>query len=173
MSVLSLLESVARPLRAAARIFVFLCLVFMVGSIVVQVIGRYVLFFRIGDAIELASFAQVWLSVIGAGLALRAGTIFAVDFLPAMAPVRVQQALSVVMAAAGLVFLGVVFYGSLILIENGQFQTSPVTLIPMWIIYVPMPFGMAFFALEIVIRLLRRWDEPFRQEISTADKETY
>ena len=55
-----------------------------------------------------------------------------------------------------------VVYGSLPLIELGWlFETSPVLQLPMWVIYLSLPLGAAYFALEIVARVVERWNQPF------------
>ena len=65
-------------------------------------------------------------------------------------------------AAGALWFLGVVVYGSLPLIELGWlFETSPVLQLPMWVIYLSLPLGAAYFALELVARVVERWNQPF------------
>ena len=99
---------------------------------------------------------------MGAGIAMRRGLHVAVDALAAMLPLRWARVLSLLIAAGALWFLGVVIYGSLPLIELGWlFETSPVLQIPMWIIYLTLPLGAAYFALELVARVVERWDQPF------------
>jgi TRAP-type C4-dicarboxylate transport system permease small subunit len=39
----------------------------MVVAVIVQVLGRYLLPIGIGNAVETAAFAQVWLACIGGG----------------------------------------------------------------------------------------------------------
>ena len=76
--------------------------------------------------------------------------------------------LSIVVAAGGLWFLGIVIYGSLPLIQLGwMFERSPVLLFPMWIIYLCLPIGAFYFAIEIVLSVIERWDQPFGQRRSS------
>ena len=99
---------------------------------------------------------------MGAGITMRRGLHVAVDALPAMLPLRPARALSIVVAAGGLWFLGVVVYGSVALIELGwMFERSPVLLVPMWIIYLCLPIGALYFAFEMVLSVIERWDQPF------------
>ena len=79
-----------------------------------------------------------------------------------MLPLGLARTLSIFVSAGGIWFLGVVFYGSLPLIELGwMFERSPVLLVPMWIIYLCLPIGAFYFALEMVLSVIERWDRPF------------
>ncbi len=137
----------------------------MVFAVLVQVVGRYVFNFSIAGSDESATFAQVWLAVMGAGIAMRRGTVFAIDALPALMPIPIQRVISVIIVVASLLFLGVIVYGSFILIEHGLYQTSPSLQIPMWWVYLLIPIGMVYFALEVVLRAVERWDHPFHQGV--------
>ncbi|MSO55003.1 MAG: TRAP transporter small permease [Rhodospirillales bacterium] len=151
--------------------FATACFAFMLIAVVVQVLGRYVAHFQIGNAVELAIFAQIWLAMIGAGLAMRRGTIFAIDSLAQLLPLGPARILSVAMVLASLGFLGVVIYGSFALIEIGYDITSPTMEVPMWIVYVPVPIGMAYFGIETVMRAADRWNDPFGQEAPAITQE--
>ena len=165
------LKRALTAVRWSARWFTTLCFAFMLGAVLVQVLGRYVISFQIGNAVELAVFAQVWLAMIGAGVAMRRGTIFAIDSLAAFLPLGPARALSVAMALASIAFLGVVVWGSLSLIDIGRDITSPTVEVPMWIVYLPIPFGMAYFALETAMRTWARWRDPFGQEAPALARE--
>jgi C4-dicarboxylate transporter DctQ subunit len=148
-------------LRAITTGFAVICFCFMVCAVAVQVLGRYVLPINLGNAVETAAFAQVWLACIGAGLALRHGAVFAVDALPATLPLHAARAVSILIALGSLVFLAVLIYGGILLTRQGLFQTSPTLLLPMWIVFAAVPVGMSFMALEVILRVFERWSNPF------------
>lgn len=153
------------PARIARALFLTLaCICFAVMALTVglQVLGRYVLDFPIAMFAEIATYAQVWLGVLGAGWAVRCGTVFAIDSLVAPLPLALRRLVLAVNTGLGIGFILVVFYGSLFLIEIGEFQTSPSLGIPMWIIYLVMPVGMTYFALEILLKALAEWRAPYR-----------
>lgn len=156
-------------LRAITTGFAVICFSYMVIAVTVQVIGRYVLPIKLGNAVESAAFAQVWLACIGAGLALRHGAVFAVDALPAMLPLWAARGASIVIAVASLVFLAVLIYGGILLMRQGAFQTSPTLLLPMWIVFAAVPVGMSFMALEVVVRVFERWSDPFAPPFEQED----
>jgi TRAP-type C4-dicarboxylate transport system permease small subunit len=150
-------------LRWLVNAFVVLCFSYMVLAVVVQVLGRYVLPIRIGNAVESATFAQIWLTAIGASVALREGAIFAVDTLTRRLDLTGARILSVVICLLNLGFLAVMIYGGVLLVERGMIQTSPVLLIPMWTIFISIPIGMSLLALEVVLHVVENWDAPFAQ----------
>ncbi|MDO9636953.1 MAG: TRAP transporter small permease [Pseudotabrizicola sp.] len=154
-------------LRTLTTGFAVTCFCFMVLAVTVQVIGRYLLPIKLGNAVESAAFAQVWLACIGAGLALRHGAVFAVDALPATLPLWAARIVSVLIAAGSLVFLAVLVYGGILLVRQGASQTSPTLLMPMWIVFLAVPVGMSFMALEVILRVVDRWADPFAPVFET------
>ena len=149
-------------IRAAFEIVVIVCFTYMTLAVLVQVFGRYVFNYSISWTEETANFAQTWVVLMGAGITMRRGQHVAVDALAAMLPLGLARTLSIFVTAGGIWFLGVVMYGSLPLIELGwMFERSPVLLVPMWIIYLCLPIGAAYFALEMVLSVIERWDQPF------------
>jgi TRAP-type C4-dicarboxylate transport system permease small subunit len=148
--------------RAAIEIVVIVCFAYMVLAVLVQVFGRYVFNYSISWTEETANFAQTWVVLMGAGITMRRGLHVAVDALPAMLPLGLARTMSIFVTAGGIWFLGVVIIGSLPLIELGwMFERSPVLLVPMWIIYLCLPIGAFYFALEMVLSVIERWDQPF------------
>ncbi len=149
-------------IRALFAGVVIVCFAGMTLAVLAQVCGRYVFNYSISWSEEIARFAQIWVVLMGAGITMRRGLHVAVDALPALLPLAAARALSVVVAAGGIWFLGVVAYGSLALIELGwMFERSPALQVPMWIVYLCLPVGAGYFALEIVLAVIERWDRPF------------
>lgn len=133
---------------------------FMVLSVVGEIVGR-TFNIRVSNAVETASFAQIWLTALGASVALRHGSMFALDTLTRRLDLSWSRVLSVFIAAFSLILIAVLFYGGLILTESGFRQLSPVQRIPMWVVFVSLPIGMVLLALEIVLRVFERWHDPF------------
>lgn len=133
---------------------------FMALSVFMEVVGRYANI-KISHAVETATFAQIWMTAIGASVALRQGAIFALDTLSRRVNLTYGRILSVVIALLNLSLIAVMFYGGLILTEQGLRQISPVLQIPMWTIFLSIPVGMALLSIEVVLQVIERWDEPF------------
>ncbi|WP_158896290.1 MULTISPECIES: TRAP transporter small permease [unclassified Pseudomonas] len=144
-------------LRKVIDSLIILLYGFMCVSILVQVIGRYVFNFSTGSIVEAATFAQVWMVMLAAGVAMRMNLHNAMDLLAQKLSRPVYRALVVVSAAACLWFLGVTLLGGLPLLEIGQYQTSPALEIPMSVPYYAIPVGCLYFALEILLYAVKRW----------------
>ena len=156
------LGRIVAGVRLAVAVLVVACFAYMTLAVLAQVFGRYVFNYSISWTEETARYAQIWVVLMGAGIAMRRGLHVAVDALAAMLPLGWARALSILIAAGALWFLGVVVYGSLPLIELGWlFETSPVLQLPMWVIYLSLPLGAVYFAVELVARVVERWNQPF------------
>ena len=133
---------------------------YMAVAVLIQVVGRYVFNYSIDWAAETATFAQIWMILLAAGLAMRTNLHVSVDALTNILPVPILRFLIVVIAVPCLWFLWQAIVGSLALIDIGQIQTSPVLQIPMWIPYLSLPIGLTYFGLELILSLVAKWKDP-------------
>jgi C4-dicarboxylate transporter DctQ subunit len=147
-------------LRYVADRAVMLIFGFMVVSVVVEVVGRY-LNFTISHSVETATFAQIWLTTIGASVALRHGSMFALDSLTRHLGLRLARVFSILIAAFSLLLISVLIYGGVILTQSGFHQLSPVIQMPMWPIFISLPIGMVLLGGEVVLQVVERWNDPF------------
>lgn len=155
-----LLRKAIAAVRLLADGAVVIVFSFMVLAVVSEIVGR-TLGLKGSNAVESATFAQIWLTALGASVALRTGSMFALDTVTRHLPLPAARALSAVIAALSLVLIAVIFQGGLILTESGFRQTSPVMQLPMWTVFVALPVGMGLLALEVVLRVVERWADPF------------
>ena len=133
---------------------------YMAIAVLIQVIGRYVFNYSIDWAAETATFAQIWMILLAAGLAMRRNLHVSVDVLTNILPAPLLRFLILVVAVPCLWFLWQAIVGSLALIDIGQIQTSPVLQVPMWIPYLSLPIGLTYFGLELVLSLIAKWKDP-------------
>jgi TRAP-type C4-dicarboxylate transport system permease small subunit len=133
---------------------------YMGVAVLVQVIGRYIFNYSIDWAAESATFAQVWMIMLAAGLAMQKNLHVSVDALANILPVAVLRILTIVVAVPCLWFLWQAIVGSLTLIDIGRIQTSPVLQIPMWIPYLSLPIGLSYFGMELILSLVEKWRDP-------------
>lgn len=133
---------------------------FMVVAVVAGVLGRY-LHFKISYWVELATYTQIWMTAIGAGVAVRLGAMFALDTLSRHLGLNLQRALSVVIAAFSLTLMAVMFYGGLVLTESGFRQSSPILPIRMWVMFLAVPVTTIILSAEIILRVVEGWNNPF------------
>lgn len=152
---------IVQAIRSVCNWFVAACMAYMLLATVVQISSRYIFNYTVVGTEETGIFAQIWMALVGAGVAMRMGTHVAVDFIVAALPKKVARVLYVVLVIGAISFLSIVFYGSIALIEIGQFQTSPALSIPMWIVYAAMPVGCVYFGLEVILFAIKNWEQPF------------
>jgi TRAP-type transport system small permease protein len=171
MSATAVLVRIVDCIRRVVRLFVIAAFVYMCVAVFAQVLGRYIFNYSIDWAVETATWAQIWIVLLGSGLAMQRGMHVSIDILAQMFPLKVARVASVAIAIGCVWFLGVVFYGSFPLIEVGTFQTSPALQYPMWVIYLGLPIGASYFALEVIALLVRRWDNPFGLEKKGVEEE--
>ncbi len=149
--ILRLAAAVLALLRRCVDIVLILLVAYMVGAVLMQVFGRYVFNYSITAAVETATFAQIWMVLLGAGYAMRQRMHVNIDVVIQMLPARMARLLLVPVAALCLWFLWVVFIGGIRLLDLGAIQRSPALQIPMTIPYFALPLSAAYFALEAVL----------------------
>ena len=158
-------------LRRAMSVVVVLLFSIMMIAVLVQVGGRYVFNYSIAAATEIATFSQIWLVMLGSGIAMARRQHVAIDLLPAQLPLPLARAASVLIAILTVSFLAVLAYGSLPLLRLGMMQTSSAMQMPMWIMYVCMPVGAAYITLELIVSVGERWADPFAPIHSDLEEE--
>ncbi len=146
--------------RVISDAILVLLFALMALAVVAGVMGRY-FHFKISFWVELATYAQIWMTAIGAGVAVRLGAMFALDTLSRHLALDLQRILSVVIAAFSLLLMFVMFYGGVILTEGGFRQSSPVLPIRMWVVFLAVPITAVIVSIEIVLRVVERWNDPF------------
>ena len=135
-------------LRRMIDLVLILLLTAMVVLVFAQVVARYVFNNSIAAADEAATFAQIWMVLLGAGYAMRQRMHVSIELVIERLPTSLARLLLVPVAGLCLWFLWVVLEGGLLLMQVGQWQTSPGLQIPMSIPYAMLPVGAAYFALE-------------------------
>lgn len=143
-----------------------LLLAYMACAIAAQIIGRYFFNYSIAWSEETATFAQVWLTLLGAGIAMRYNQHVGVDVLIRKAPLPVQRLCNGASLLLGLWFLGVVVVGALSMLAIGFVVKSPALRIPMAVPYMALPVGFGYFLIEFAVTTLPKVLHPNR---STAD----
>lgn len=141
----------------------------MTGLILAQILGRYVFNYSIAWSEELAIFAQVWLVMLGAGMAMRNRNHVAVDVLIKLCPPWIQRIAKAASFALGVWLLLVIIMGSFSLIAIGQIVKSAALQIPLAVPYWALPVGMSYFLLEFALATLPEIRNP--TEASPAPEE--
>ena len=167
----ALIEQACLLLRRLASGVVILLFTAMMASVLVQVVGRYLLNYSISQASEIATFCQIWLVLLGSGVAMARNQHVAIDILPSHLPLPLRRLALAAIAAVTIGFLAVLAYGALPLLKIGRIQSSPALGLSMFWIYLCLPVGAAYIALELIVSVVRRWDNPFPEPSTDAHEE--
>jgi TRAP-type transport system small permease protein len=138
-------------LRRIVDLVLILLLAAMVAIVLAQVVARYLFNHSFSGADEAATFAQIWMVLLGAGYAMRARLHVSIELVIERLPERLARLLLVPVAALCLWFLWVVFEGGVQLMQVGGWQTSPGLQLSMDLPYAMLPVGAAYFALETAL----------------------
>jgi C4-dicarboxylate transporter DctQ subunit len=136
----------------------------MICFILVVLIATFCRFFQIMGLKwpdELARYLMMWMVFIGCGTAAREGSHFTIDLVYAFLPKRTHNFFIFLSTLVVDIVLGVVVYLS-INMTRGQMrmqQVSPALQLPMWFMYLAVPFGCALVVIQGTLRagiLIRR-----------------
>ncbi len=152
------IETPMNILRSIVHFLVVLLFLYMLCAILTQVLGRYLstyFDFSIAWTEETARFAQIWMILLGTGIAMQNKMHVGVDIILQYLPKKVSYGVMIVTAVASLIFLILTIVGSFKLIAIGRIQTSSAAGIPMWIVYYAMPIGLSYFAIELCLSTIK------------------
>lgn len=149
------------------RKLVILVMVFMVGTVLLDVIARNTAI-RVRGLDELARFSLVWLVFLITAVGARYGDLIGMESLFNALPKGVRKVLWVVRRMLFLVFLGFFGWYGLglvqLMIQTGR--TSPSLHIPLWFVYAPIFVGTVLMFLSLVA------DMGVRMRRGTIDADT-
>ena len=134
----------------------------MVAVTTLGVFFRYVLNNALPWAEEADRYLFIWLSFVGASITMRYKGHIAVDLLLRYVSVRSRHLLALVAQAAILLFLALVFWASLPVLELTSETRATATDIPMVWVYVAAPVGCVLIGIE-TLRLMGRTVREMRQ----------
>lgn len=138
-------------IRRLVGAVVILLFIYMSVAVLAQIIGRYFFSYSLSGSSETATFAQIWMIFLGAGLAMKQKLHVGVDLLYTVVPGPLKRLIAFVILIGGASFLCTAIAGSERLMQLGQFQTSPALGVPMWIPYMSLPIGLGYFLLEFLV----------------------
>ena len=147
----SILDAYCRVLRVAITLLMALLIV----PVTMQIVSRYTgVIPRYIWTEEIARFCFMWIIMLGAMIAVRDGTHFEVDVLPASGSPRVQAAMRILVhLAMFLVALIFIVYGY-DFAQFGAMQTSELAGLPMLTIYIAWPLAGVTWVLFLVEKLI-------------------
>lgn len=142
------ISKLSKKLEAFSEQVMYLLVAVMVVTTFAQVFFRYVVFYSIPWSEELARYALVWLSAIGASYGIKRNIHVAVDAFAQALPAEIRSVVTkinyLLMSVLGLVLL---LYGFKISQLN-MGQLSPSLHVPIGLVYAAMPVGGLFIIIH-------------------------
>lgn len=140
----------------------YLLAIFMITMsilIFVQVVSRYVF----GDAItwteELARYLFIWLIFLSMSVGFKEEKHIGIDIVVDRCPPRVQKVIKqIVFMLIFCLAIGLTYEGFLLIQQMRGFgQTSANLQIPMWLVYLSLPFGFLITTIRLIQVSIRLW----------------
>ena len=151
--------------KTLIRVNAFIIGVMMIVMFVLvftNVVTRYCFGFSIATAEEISTFLMIWVTYLGAGLALREGRHASIDILQDLLGDRARRIVRALLGIALLIFFALLCWYGARFAQFGWGLETITTQIPKGIPYLGIPIGAALFMLHLVFVfrnwLDRRWD---------------
>lgn len=155
-------DRVTRALLVLAAVLAFL-LCFLV---VADVLGRVVLNSPVKGTVEIVSLSIVIICYLQAGFAIRSGGMLNVDMFVSKGSPRTQSVFAALGALAGLVFFGVICWGSVDgaahAWTSSEFEGEGALRVPVWPARFIVVLGTGLAALSYLLLLVQHCDSAVR-----------
>lgn len=146
----------------------FLIASFMAAATLVTfaaVTMRYTTGTGIDWAQELTIYLFIWMAKFGAAYGVRTGIHIGVDFLVNWVRPAIRHTMIIIALSLGVIFTGAIaFFGARwVLFIHGTGQVSPDLEMPMWIVYLAIPFGsglMCYRFMQVIATFVKSGDLP-------------
>ena len=161
----------AKVSRTSERIVQF-TLVGMVGVmtviIILQVFMRYLFLFSLSWSEEVARYLMIWVSFLGASLALKYGFHIGVEFVINRIPEKMRGWINLTAKLGVLFFLIYFTIGGFRLSWAVRDQDSPALLFSMAYAYLSAPVGGVFMIIQLLSLLVEDWVKVRKKQWSSS-----
>jgi TRAP-type transport system small permease protein len=132
------------------------CVFWAMGAIVfLQFFTRYVLNDSLAWTEEIARYALIWITFIGAAVVVRKNSHIAVEVLLHFLPAGSARILLALVDLAKLLFIGLLAYFSVTIVERMQWQRMVIIDLPMSIVYGGVALGCFLMLMRQAIAFFR------------------
>ena len=161
------LLKIMRALERVAVVSCELAILLMTGMVLVQVVLRYIFRSPLPWVEEVSVFLMIWMTFVGAGVAIRAGAHIAMTLLLERLPARITRPLLTLSHLIILVFLLILIHEGWLLVLAAEGQRSAALGIPMVWPYFTMPLGACFMVTQLFAVMLdpRSSDGPSAEQV--------
>ncbi len=152
---LTIFGTIRRWLALIIEVGAAVAFMIMAVSLILQIFFRYVFEIVAPWTEELARFACIWAVFLGTAVCVEEGTHIKLDYILARASGKTsKRILLLANILVTSIFLVVVFYGSILLVEVGWADMATTIPVRMGIVYLAVPVSMACIALFGILRFI-------------------
>jgi TRAP-type C4-dicarboxylate transport system permease small subunit len=148
------LRNVDDLIEKVVILLVGILFVLLVGSTLSQVLFRYIFKYPLYWTEETARYLFIWISFLGASVALKRNMHVAVSFVLSVFPEKVKDRLKLIGDIFILIFLVFAIIGGFTLSKSNIHQTSPALGISMFWPYVVIPLSGIIMFIFILIPII-------------------
>ena len=129
----------------------------MTVIIIIQVFMRYLFLFSLSWSEEVARYLMIWVSFLGASLALKYGFHIGVEFVINRIPEKMREWVNLIAKIGILIFLIYFTIGGFRVSWAVRDQDSPALLFSMAYAYLSAPVGGLFMIIQLLNLLVEDW----------------
>ena len=133
-----------------------LMMIVMFVLVFTNVVTRYCFGFSIATAEEISTFLMIWVTYLGAGLALREGRHASIDFFQDLLGNRLKTIVRALLGILLILFFGLLCWYGAKFSHFGWGLETIATQIPKGIPYLCVPLGAALFVVHLIF-VFRKW----------------
>ena len=148
---------VSRIAEKVVRVTLVGMVAVMTAIIIMQVILRYVFLYSLSWSEEVARYLMIWVSFLGASLAVKYGFHIGVEFIVARIPGKQRRWVTLVAKLGMLLFLVYFTIGGFRVAWAVRDQDSPALLFSMFLAYVAAPVGGVFMIVHLLHSIVEDW----------------
>lgn len=141
------------------RVLLMILLTASAGSIILQVYFRYVMKSALVWSEEAARYSLIWMTMIGAAVAVRRHQHLAIDSLISNFPQKVRKSVEIIIELLTTVTSVLFIYLGIRMTMVAHNGISPAIKIPMSYVYAALPIGFFFmtvFSIERLVMMLKK-----------------
>lgn len=144
-------ERVAVWFENALAVLFLTTMIIAVGT---QVLSRYFLPVPVSWTEELARYSLIWLTFIGAAMAIHSKGHFVLEVVLNKMTPKIKYIIQIGILIILAVFLAVNAYSSALILKVLQYQTSAALQVQMSYVYLSMPVGSIFMLIHVIVQLV-------------------
>jgi len=152
------------------KFIIGLMMIVMFILVFTNVITRYCFGFSIATAEEISTFLMIWVTYLGAGLALREGRHASIDILQDLLGHRYQKIARALLGVLLIVFFALLLWYGIRFAHFGWGLETIATQIPKGIPYLCIPIGAVLFIVHLLF-VFRNWlDRSWEQNVNFSSE---